>query len=122
MVGKIWVCEICQEEYDTEKDALECEAQGVTPAIRPVGTVLVLPTRNGYVKCTITKIVKGYVDDEEVYRPTHVHGYLLNRTIQLDGHLSMKGNRFFPLVDTDITGMIKYPNEFSFIKRKNDLS
>jgi hypothetical protein len=131
MVRKIYVCEICQEEYDTEEEALECEAQGYIPALFPIGTVLELHERypkdsdNPYVERTIVEIVKGYVENYTCYlgrKPVHEQGYILDEEIQIGKELYVGEN--IPLLDSHIKWVGKHTNEvdaFTYIKTKNNL-
>jgi len=44
----IYVCEICDREYDTEEEAMQCESQGLESPILPVGSfVLTHPIQYG---------------------------------------------------------------------------
>lgn len=76
---KHYQCEICENEYNTESEALTCEAKGIAPPQYKVGDVVAILMRypndmeKPFVKRTITKVIEE----------GHVAQYELNKIVQV---------------------------------------
>ena len=76
---RLYQCEICEQAYDTEAEAIACEAQGVIPVKLPVGTRI--KVRERYPVDSNQPYVERVITGKFTYG--HAEGYLLNKSVQM---------------------------------------
>ena len=54
-----YICEICQQEYDNEKEARNCESKGVPPLL-PIGTIYQTPQYKDIVFAIMKCLPRAY--------------------------------------------------------------